>query len=142
MHTNSPPLIVHVIHHFGVGGMENGIVNLINHMPPGRYRHAIVCLTGYSELPVWKKLIVAPSRLQNFMIEMIDREAEFEKAGKGGRIVAKLNGVLEPAVVQALYRASQAGVKIDLVCRGICALWPFLSGRRRVCGWCARKGNR
>lgn len=49
MHTNSPPLIVHVIHHFGVGGMENGIVNLINHMPPERYRHAIVCLTGYSE---------------------------------------------------------------------------------------------
>ena len=49
MHTNNPPLIVHVIHHFGVGGMENGIVNLINHMPPGRYRHAIVCLTGYSE---------------------------------------------------------------------------------------------
>jgi sugar transferase (PEP-CTERM/EpsH1 system associated) len=49
MHTNNPPLIVHVIHHFGVGGMENGIVNLINHMPPERYRHAIVCLTGYSE---------------------------------------------------------------------------------------------
>ncbi|MDP1639269.1 MAG: TIGR03088 family PEP-CTERM/XrtA system glycosyltransferase [Candidatus Nitrotoga sp.] len=49
MHTNSLPLIVHIIHHFGVGGMENGIVNLINHMPPGRYRHAIVCLTGYSE---------------------------------------------------------------------------------------------
>ncbi|MEO6423354.1 MAG: TIGR03088 family PEP-CTERM/XrtA system glycosyltransferase [Candidatus Nitrotoga sp.] len=49
MHTNNPPLIVHVIHHFGVGGMENGIVNLINHMPPGHYRHAIVCLDGYSE---------------------------------------------------------------------------------------------
>jgi sugar transferase (PEP-CTERM/EpsH1 system associated) len=49
MHTNSPPLIAHVIHNFGVGGMENGIVNLINNMPPGRYRHAIVCLTGYSE---------------------------------------------------------------------------------------------
>lgn len=44
-----PPLIAHVIHHFGIGGMENGIVNLINHMPPERYRHAIVCLAGYSE---------------------------------------------------------------------------------------------
>lgn len=42
-------MIVHVIHHFGVGGMENGIVNLINHMPPERYRHVIVCLNGYSE---------------------------------------------------------------------------------------------
>ncbi len=49
MHTNKPPLIAHVIHHFGVGGMENGIVNLINHMPPERYRHAIICLDGYSE---------------------------------------------------------------------------------------------
>ncbi len=49
MHHNNPPLIVHVIHHFGVGGMENGIVNLINHMPPERYRHVIVCLNGYSE---------------------------------------------------------------------------------------------
>ncbi|MDD2720447.1 MAG: TIGR03088 family PEP-CTERM/XrtA system glycosyltransferase [Gallionella sp.] len=43
------PLIVHVIHRLGVGGLENGLVNLINHMPPGRYRHAIVCLQGYSD---------------------------------------------------------------------------------------------
>jgi polyphosphate kinase len=85
-------------------------------------------LTGYSELPVWKKLIVAPSRLQDFMIEKIMAEADFEKAGKGGRIIAKINGLLEPKVVQALYRASQAGVKIDLVCRGICALRPGLPG--------------
>jgi sugar transferase (PEP-CTERM/EpsH1 system associated) len=46
---SNAPLIAHVIHHFGVGGMENGIVNLINHMPAERYRHAIVCLTGYSD---------------------------------------------------------------------------------------------
>lgn len=85
-------------------------------------------LTGYSELPVWKKLIVAPSRLQNFMIEMIDREAENEKAGRGSRIIAKLNGILEPLVVQALYRASRAGVKIDIICRGICALRPGIPG--------------
>ena len=44
-----PPLIVHVIHHLGTGGLENGLVNLINHIPPERYRHAIVCLKGYSE---------------------------------------------------------------------------------------------
>jgi sugar transferase (PEP-CTERM/EpsH1 system associated) len=44
-----PPLVAHVIHKFAVGGLENGLVNLINHMPQGRYRHAIVCLTGYSE---------------------------------------------------------------------------------------------
>src|SRR5688500_10844060 len=44
-----PPLIVHVIYHLGVGGLENGLVNLINNIPPDRYRHAIVCLKGYSD---------------------------------------------------------------------------------------------
>ena len=47
--TESPPLVVHVVHHLGVGGLENGVVNLINLMPPERYRHAIVCLKGYSD---------------------------------------------------------------------------------------------
>src|SRR5262249_3412492 len=82
-------------------------------------------LTGYSELPQWRKLVVAPSRMQSFMIEKIDREAGL---GRKGRIIAKLNGVLEPAVIQACYRAGQAGVKIDLVCRGICALRPGVPG--------------
>jgi polyphosphate kinase len=85
-------------------------------------------LTGYCELPQWRKLVVAPSRLQAFMIEKIDQEAAFQKAGKQGRIIAKLNGILEPAIVQALYRASQAGVRIDLICRGICSLRPGLQG--------------
>jgi polyphosphate kinase len=83
-------------------------------------------LTGYCELPQWRKLIVAPSRLQSFMVEKIEKEAAFQKAGKGGRIIAKINGLLEPVIVQALYRASQAGVKIDIICRGICALRPGL----------------
>ena len=85
-------------------------------------------LTGYAELPQWRKLIVAPSRLQAFMVEMIDAEAANVKAGKKARIAAKLNGLLEPVVVEALYRASQAGVPIDIVCRGICALRPGLPG--------------
>jgi polyphosphate kinase len=85
-------------------------------------------LTGYGELPQWRKLVVAPSRMQSFMIEKIDAEAALQRAGKEGRIVAKINGILEPAVVEALYRASQAGVKIDIVCRGICALRPGLPG--------------
>lgn len=85
-------------------------------------------LTGYAELPQWRKLIVAPSRLQTVMIEKIEREEANARAGKAGRIIAKLNGVLEPAVVKALYRASQAGVRIDLVCRGICSLRPGLPG--------------
>jgi polyphosphate kinase len=85
-------------------------------------------LTGYSELPQWRKLVVAPSRLQSFMIERIQQEAANAQAGRMGRIIAKINGLLEPAVVQALYKASQAGVKIDIICRGICALRPGLAG--------------
>jgi polyphosphate kinase len=85
-------------------------------------------LTGYCDLPQWRKLIVAPSRLQNFMVERIDQEIAHQKAGRGGRIIAKINGLLEPAIVQALYRASQQDVRIDLICRGICALRPGLPG--------------
>jgi polyphosphate kinase len=85
-------------------------------------------LTGYCELPQWKKLIVAPSRLQSFMIEKIMQEAANQKAGKPSRVIAKINGLLEPAMVQALYHASQAGVPIDLICRGICALRPQVKG--------------
>jgi polyphosphate kinase len=85
-------------------------------------------LTGYSELPQWRKLVVAPSRMQAFMIEKIEAEAKLQQSGKEGRIIAKINGLLEPAVVQALYRASQAGVRIDLVIRGICSLRPGLPG--------------
>ena len=82
-------------------------------------------LTGYCELPQWRKLIVAPSRLQSFMVEKIAQEAAL---GANGRIIAKVNGILEPVVVQACYRASQAGAKIDLICRGICSLRPGVPG--------------
>jgi polyphosphate kinase len=85
-------------------------------------------LTGYCELPQWRKLVVAPSRLQSFMVEKIEQETAHQKAGHAGRIIAKINGLLEPVIVQALYRASQAGVRIDLICRGICALRPGLPG--------------
>jgi polyphosphate kinase len=85
-------------------------------------------LTGYAELPQWRKLLVAPSRLQTVMIEKIDREAANQRAGKPARLLVKVNGILEPAVVKALYRASQAGVKIDIACRGICSLRPGLPG--------------
>jgi polyphosphate kinase len=85
-------------------------------------------LTGYCDLPQWRKLIVAPSRLQSFMLEKIEQESKIQRQGGEGRILAKINGLLEPAVVQALYKASQAGVRIDIICRGICALRPQLKG--------------
>jgi polyphosphate kinase len=82
-------------------------------------------LTGYSELPEWKKLILAPSQLRKFFIESIAQETAL---GTKGRIVAKVNAILEPSVIRALYAASRAGVKIDLICRGICGLRPGLPG--------------
>ncbi len=85
-------------------------------------------LTGYGELPEWRKLIIAPSRMQTFMLEKIDQEIRHQEAKREGKIIAKINGLLEPAIVQALYRASQAGVKIDINCRGICALRPGIPG--------------
>lgn len=60
----SPPLIAHVIYHLGVGGLENGLVNLINHLPQDRYRHVIICLKGYTDFlnelkeAMWKFLIL------------------------------------------------------------------------------------
>jgi polyphosphate kinase len=85
-------------------------------------------LTGFAELPQWRKLLVAPARLQTVMIEKIERESANQKAGKPARLLVKVNGILEPAVVKALYRASQAGVKIDIACRGICSLRPGIPG--------------
>jgi len=85
-------------------------------------------LTGYAALPQWRKLIVAPARLQQFVLERIEREVHHHTSGKPARILLKVNGILEPTVVKALYRASQAGVPIDIACRGICSLRPGIPG--------------
>ncbi len=81
-------------------------------------------LTGYSRQKSYRKLLVAPVSLRGRMIEMIDREAENCRQGKTGRIVAKMNSLVDQQVIQALYKASQAGVEIDLIVRGICCLCP------------------
>ncbi len=81
-------------------------------------------LTGYSEPPRWKRLAVAPLGLQARILELIDREARHAQKGEGGRIIAKMNSLVDPAVIRALYAASQAGVQIDLLVRGICCLRP------------------
>ncbi len=85
-------------------------------------------LTGYSQGHVWRKLVVAPADLQRRTIELIDEQAQRAAAGQPSRIFAKLNSVVDYRVIEALYRASQAGVPIDLVCRGICCLRPGLPG--------------
>jgi polyphosphate kinase len=81
-------------------------------------------LTGYSAPPKWNKLIVAPLGLHEAVLGLIEREAEHARAGRPARIVAKMNALVEADVIEALYRASQAGVPITLAVRGICCLRP------------------
>jgi polyphosphate kinase len=85
-------------------------------------------LTGYSRQSEYRKLLVAPVNLRNRMIEMIDREIQHCQAGRPGRIVAKMNALVDGRIIAALYRASQAGVQIDLIVRGVCCLKPGLAG--------------
>jgi polyphosphate kinase len=82
-------------------------------------------LTGYSSPPSWRRFDVAPLGLQERILGLIDREAGF---GTRGRIIAKMNSLVDAGVIKALYRASQAGVSIDLVVRGICCLRPGVPG--------------
>jgi len=85
-------------------------------------------LTAYAEQPNYKPLLVAPSDLGKTCIALIDRETRNARRGRPSRIIAKCNALLDPHVIQALYRASQAGVEIDLIVRGQCGLVPGLRG--------------
>ena len=83
-------------------------------------------LTGLSRQRDFRRLIVAPMNLRNWILEMIEREADHARAGRPAHIILKLNSIVDPACVAALYAAWQAGVKVDLIIRGICSLWPGL----------------
>ncbi|MCP4190639.1 MAG: polyphosphate kinase 1 [Planctomycetaceae bacterium] len=85
-------------------------------------------LTGYSQGYEWKKLVVAPTHLHQRTIELINEQTELARAGKPSRIFAKLNSLVDHRVIEALYRASQVGVPIQLVVRGICCLRPGIDG--------------
>ena len=85
-------------------------------------------LTGYSQGHAWKKLIVAPNDLHRRTLELIDAQTARAKAGKPARIFAKVNSLVDHQVIEALYRASQAGVPIDILSRGICSLRPGVKG--------------
>jgi polyphosphate kinase len=85
-------------------------------------------LTGYAEPPRWKKLTVAPFGLQEKVIELIGRETDKARRGEPARILAKMNSLVDAAVIRALYAASQAGVEVELLVRGICCLRPGVPG--------------
>jgi polyphosphate kinase len=85
-------------------------------------------LTAYSEQPNYNPLLVAPMDLAERVANLIAREADHARAGKPAHIIAKVNSLLDKNVVQELYRASQAGVQVDLIVRGICSLNPGIRG--------------
>ena len=85
-------------------------------------------LTGICQFQGMKKLIVAPFELHARLLHLIEREALNARRGLPARIIAKFNSLVEPQLIEALYAASQAGVKIDLIVRGICCLRPGVTG--------------
>ena len=85
-------------------------------------------LSGYSEPLVWNQLVLAPLWLKDRLLYLIQREAERAKAGEPAHIIAKMNSICHPEIIAALYKASGAGVKIDLIVRGICSLKPGIPG--------------
>jgi polyphosphate kinase len=85
-------------------------------------------LTGYARIEKYQKLLVAPVTLRNGIIDRIDREIALHQEHGNGHIIFKMNALVDPLCIAALYRASQAGVKIDLQVRGICCLRPGIAG--------------
>jgi polyphosphate kinase len=85
-------------------------------------------LTGYSYQTEYRQLMIAPINMREQMIKLIEREIENQKSGKDARIVVKINSLTDDKIIQTLYAASQAGVKTDLIVRGICALRPGIEG--------------
>lgn len=85
-------------------------------------------LSGFCEPDKWKKLVVAPLWLRKRTSEMIEREIKYAEEGKEARIVAKMNSLVDPKITALLYKASCAGVKIDLIVRGICVLRAGVEG--------------
>jgi polyphosphate kinase len=97
-------------------GVTRDVVNLFHH------------LTGRSEPPPFERLLVAPRTMRQRFVELIEREAEHQRAGRPARIVAKMNQIEDPEIIAALCEASRAGVPIDLIVRGFCCLRPGVPG--------------
>ncbi len=122
--------------HFGTGNYNQRTARLYTDLSLFTSRTALTsdaarvfnALTGFGRSPSFRNLLVAPYNLHRRIIELIGREAANAAAGRPARIVAKMNALVDKAVIDALYAASRAGVKIDLIVRGICCLVPGMPG--------------
>jgi polyphosphate kinase len=85
-------------------------------------------LTGYQGEREYARFLVSPNAMRNRFLALIDREIAHAQAGRGGRIIAKMNAITDDELIRALYRASESGVEIDLIVRGICCLRPGVPG--------------
>jgi polyphosphate kinase len=85
-------------------------------------------LTGFSRQKLYRKLLVAPANMRGRLLELIARETAHARQARGAHIIAKMNALVDPELIQALYVASHAGVDVDLIVRGVCCLRPGLAG--------------
>ena len=122
--------------HFGTGNYNDKTAKIYTDMSLFTCRpelgadvtHLFNRLTGFSKTTRYEKLLVAPTTLRSGFVELIERETQHALAGRPSGIVAKLNAISDARMVQELYRASQAGVPIDLIVRGMCELRPGVPG--------------
>ncbi len=122
--------------HLGTGNYNPGTARLYTDLSLFTARreiaddvaHLFNTLTGYSRAPTFQQLLVAPYSLQPRLLELIGRETDHAAAGQPARILVKMNALVDKAVIDALYAASQAGVRINLIIRGICCLVPGVRG--------------
>jgi polyphosphate kinase len=122
--------------HLGTGNYNERTARIYTDFALMTSSHAIAedataffsALTGYSDPPRLKKLVMAPTHLRRRFLKLIDRERRRAEAGQPAEIVAKMNSLIDQAIIEALYAASQAGVGIKLNVRGICALRPAVPG--------------
>ncbi len=122
--------------HIGTGNYNRVTAQIYTDLGLFTAEHAIVdevtevfnYLTGYSSKADYRSLLVAPLNLRSAFTHLIEREAEHARAGRPARIIIKNNSVADPEMIRVLYRASQAGVQIDMIVRGVCCLRPGIPG--------------
>jgi len=127
---------IHRYVHIGTGNYNQKTANLYTDLGLFSARESLGAdltelfnfLTGHSRQRSYRKLLVAPVSLRDRMVALIQRERDRAKKGKKAQITAKMNALVDPTIIQNLYEASQAGVQIDLIIRGICCLRPGIQG--------------